>query len=86
MDYSDYFSDPESVLGYNIETAKPIVRLLTCHIHRRKARVTFDYDDRGQIAHVSKYCCQDFAEEVADKLAKLEIFDYIEIGHLKTED
>ena len=86
MNYEDYFSDPEVSLWYAIEKAKPIVRSLCCPVHRRKARVQFDYNDRGLNAYITKCCCVAFADVVVKALQDAELFDHIEIVGVESID
>lgn len=71
--------DPELDLMNAMSIAKPLLKTLSCPVHKRKAIVRFDYDNRGTNAYITKYCCPEFAEYVVKKLEETQRFDNIEI-------
>lgn len=81
-----YIRDLENELRIAMDEVKPLVRSLTCPIHKRKARLIYDYDNRGINAYIKKCCCQAFADVVAEKLEETKFFDNIEIVNVESKD
>ena len=49
-----YIRDLENELRCAMDEVKPLVRSLTCPIHKRTARLIYDYDNRGINAYIKK--------------------------------
>lgn len=52
-----------------------------CPVHRKKVSIELDYLSDGTYAHISKYCCAEHAQRVAEMLAKLQLLDHIRVEH-----
>lgn len=76
--------DYEYLLAPAEEEAMEIKRRLICPVHRRKVRMCCDYDNDGINAHITGYCCKEFAAKVREALEELELFDRISIEKLNT--
>jgi hypothetical protein len=62
--------------------AKRTVNELICSIHKKRVKLSFDYDrDENAIPYISKCCCKAFAQEVADALYQTGAFDIIYLEH-----
>ncbi len=44
---------------------------MICPVHRRKVLFTSDYLDDGTHAYITRYCCKEFAEKVAQEFRML---------------
>ena len=77
---SSYFL--EENFGNIEENAKEALKNLRCPIHNRKGRVSFNYDNNGVYAQITKYCCLTHAQSMANALENAESFDHIEIKNL----
>lgn len=51
-----------------IPVIKSIQHKLVCKNHRLRTRLNSDYDDDGVNVYISKCCCLELAEEVANAL------------------
>ena len=81
-----YIPSYEDDLFYAVLVARPLVKSLRCPIHKRLARVSFDYDNSGVNAYITFCCCQPFADVVAKKLRDTELFYNIKIEYVKSKD
>lgn len=59
--------------------ARPLVSALMCKRHRRKALVGYHCDNDGVVAVIHRFCCHEFAVQVAQKLQETKRFHTIEI-------
>lgn len=70
----------EIALAIAIPYAKKIKAVSMCPIHRKKRiSITYDYDNEGVNAYVSKGCCQEFRRLVAQALKRTKRFDAVYI-------
>ena len=80
MDFNFLFSDPEEQLASDIRIADDeLYELGKCPVHKKKASVSYDCDEHGSYAYVTRYCCQEFAIKVAETLEKTRRFVRVEI-------
>lgn len=74
------FSSPdwlESKLLSDKSVCKKALLNLKCKVHRRKARVIYDYGNTGTAAHIVKCCCPEFAKQVLKVLSESESVDFV---------
>ena len=69
----------EEDFGAAENTGKELLKNLLCPTHKKKARVSFDYDEFGNNAYIEKCCCPDFVKQVSDSLAETKRFNKIEV-------
>lgn len=70
----------ETALAIAIPYAKEVKATSICPIHHKKRiSITYDYDNEGVNAYVSKGCCPEFRRLVAEALKKTERFDAVYI-------
>ena len=74
---ASYYQEEE--FGVAEEIAKKVLSKMTCTTHKKKARVSFDYDNLGNNAYIKKACCSEFIKEVSDALAETKQFHKIEV-------
>ena len=74
-----FFDDLESKLASDQTICKSILRDVKCPVHKLKARIIYDYDNDFTYAHITKCCCPQFAQIVADTIHKTETIDVVEI-------
>lgn len=74
-----FFDDLESKLASDQTICKSILRDVKCPVHKLKARIIYDYDNDFAYAHITKCCCPQFAQIVADTIHKTETIDVVEI-------
>ena len=74
--------DPESTLDIAKPMANDIKTKMICPIHKKRVRLSFDYDYDGANAYIVFYCCRNHAEMVADSIKEIEMFNNIEIKNL----
>ena len=72
-----FFDDLESKLASDQTICKSILRDVKCPVHKLKARIIYDYDNDFTYAHITKCCCPQFAQIVADTIHKT--IDVVEI-------
>lgn len=71
--------DPEMDYVNAVPQAKKIKSSIICPIHHRKALTSFDYDNDGVNAYVTRYCCLDLAKQVSAAFLKAKIFNHVYI-------
>jgi len=70
----------EGQLFVSVPEAKKVIKQLkSCPIHKLKPVMLYDYDDSRTYAHITKYCCLNYAQTVAKALESAQLFDYINI-------
>lgn len=78
----DFFPDYELELGNVQQEAKLLISFLVCPVHKKKCKVTFDYDNTGVNAYVEKCCCQKLGEVAYTLLASTGKFQEISINYI----
>ena len=74
-----FFDDLESKLVSDQEIYKSILRDVKCPVHKLKACIIYDYDNDFTYAHITKCCCPQFAQIVANTIRKTETIDIVVI-------
>lgn len=75
------FYDIESSLAVAQTEAKKVLKDCICPVHKRKGRVSFDYDDLGCNAYI-KCCCIQHAQQMTNAIKETEMFRKIEIENI----
>lgn len=58
--------------------ARRVAKSLSCPVHGKHASLTFDYDaDENAVPYISRCCCLEFAQTVADALYDTGVFDVV---------
>jgi hypothetical protein len=69
----------EENFGDAEKLGKEVVKKLVCPVHGKKARVSFDYDNSGNNAYITKCCCPQFANCVKDAILQTNSFHVVKI-------
>lgn len=73
---SSYYSEMDLAVAQ--DEAKKLLKDMKCTVHKRKGRVSFDFDDNGCNAYI-KCCCVDYAKQISDTINKTQLFNKIVI-------
>lgn len=73
------FSGGEDGLAYAKKEAAAIKSRMVCPVHHRKVLFSADYDLNGTHAYITRYCCREHAQRVADAFEEAQLFDFVEI-------
>lgn len=79
MDSAELYEYGETALAENVPVARSFVRKFVCPVHKRKVLVSFDYDEHGTHAYITRYCCREHAEVVVKALKEAQLFDTVAI-------
>ena len=74
-----FFDDLDSKLASDQARCKSILWDVKCPVHKLKAHIVYDYDNDFTNAHITKCCCSQFAQIVANTLRKAEAIDVVVI-------
>lgn len=58
--------------------ARRVIKPLLCPVHGKSARLSFEYDrDENATPQISRCCCLEFAQTVANALYETNMFDVV---------
>ena len=69
----------ETALLASVPKAREIKKNMICPVHRRKILFDYDYTDAGTNVYITRYCCLEHAQRVAQAFKDAELFDNIHI-------
>ena len=79
MNITELYDYAESSLAVNVPKANALKAKMICPVHRRKVLFTYDYLNDGTHAYITRYCCKEFAEKVAQAFREAQLFDHVEV-------
>ena len=79
MDIKDLYEYGETSLAVNVPKAKKLKSTLVCPVHKRKVLFKYDYTQAGTNAYITRYCCKEHAQRVAQAFIDAELFDNVYI-------
>jgi hypothetical protein len=83
MDIKDLYEYGETSLAVNVPKAKKLKSTLVCPVHKRKVLFKYDYTQAGTNAYITRYCCKEHAQRVAQAFTDAELFDNV---YVETEE
>lgn len=72
-------NDHEATLSVAQIEAKKELKNCICPLHKRKGRVSFDFDNDGANAYITAYCCSEHAQSMSQTLKEIQLFNTIVI-------
>lgn len=79
MNIAELYDYAESSLAASVPEAKALKAKMICPVHRRKVLFASDYLGDGTHAYITRYCCKEFAEKVAQAFRDAQLFDHVEV-------
>ena len=79
MNSAELYEYGETALAAAVPEANEIKKKMICPVHKRKILFKYDYTDAGTNAYITRYCCLEHAQRVAQAFKDAELFDNVSI-------